>query len=62
MQSGALVTIIPVAGDYAGEQQHIFAPRGTPEDGMQLALQTLRSLKQNQGLREAFYRRESRSA
>lgn len=59
-QSGAVVTIIPVAGDAAGPEQHLFAPRGTPRDGMELAQHTLRSLPQNRGLKESFYPRDER--
>ena len=57
-QDGAAVTIVPVAGDDSGER-HLFAPHGTPDDGMKLALQTLRLLSCNQGLQESFYRLDS---
>jgi hypothetical protein len=60
-QFGAVVTIIPVAGDSAELEQQLFAPGGSPEDGMELALRTLRALPQNQGLKEEFYRRTERA-
>lgn len=57
---GALVTIIPVAGERAGDTENLFIPRGTPEDGMNLARSMLRSLSQNQGLTEDYFPRSSR--
>jgi len=60
--AGAVVTIIPVAGDAAGPEQHLFAPRGSPEEGMELALRTLRFLTQNRGLKEAYYPRDRATA
>jgi len=56
-QFGAVVSVIPVAGDAAGPGQHFFLPGRSVEDGMELALRTLRELPQNQGLKEEFYPR-----
>jgi len=54
---GAVVSVIPVAGDSAGPGRHLFLPGRSPEDGLEIALRTLRELPQNQGLKEEFYRR-----
>lgn len=60
LHPGALVTIIPVTGERAGDTHHLFIPRGTPEDGMNLARSFLRSLSQNQSLIEGYFPRWSR--